>query len=69
MLIRFKTKQIGMQTVTRSDAVLINIAGQSLTSDRLTEMTSTGGQTEAVRPGCKPKPGLTPCSSTLRGRV
>jgi hypothetical protein len=36
---------------SRSDVVLINMAVQDLTSDRLKGMISTGGQTEAVRPG------------------
>ena len=39
-----------LRFASRSDALLINIAGHHLTSDRLTDMISTGGQTEAVRP-------------------
>jgi len=53
----------------RSDVLLINTAGHHLTSDRLMGLISTGGQTEAVRPGYDAEPGLTPQSSTLQGNL
>ncbi len=52
-------RQTGVPFASRSDVILINIAGKPLTSDRLKWLISTGGQTEAVRPGYGVKPGLT----------
>jgi hypothetical protein len=49
-------RQTGLRFASRSDVLLINIAGHDLTSDRLMGMTPTGGQTEAVRPGYRSHP-------------